>query len=630
MVLRGGTHQGDIRMEIAIVFRSLFSTPKFFCNFVDLINGSRSQLFWFLSKPFSWFKALLFVFINPFGFFGFWGNMGWIGDKRWKGYYGNKICMTLLYKSRGRCSITDVYHGGVSFEITGKEYGYFWDYKNGIRFAGVVFMRRESRSIDGLWCDQDIEKRLFGGTSNGSIMNYRLIKVAKGREVFFKNNLQTMGYVIECCSLYWWMCLTEIINNCMFQMSMSDDERLFEWCWIVGVWRSYRQRMVIAGNIERWRQGYFRDSVMMKIRMFRWLKIWLDNVMVQIKIVLRSMSLNFESLNIHVWEGYYGNTRILDTVWQLKEFGCKWCWWMYRSTVVFAYWISQFKVMVDAFEKKGVPVVTTEIYTGWNSDIMNRWIKLGLYIYEARFGNFLKKCDADVPSWFLLRMVNAEIICKTISTTAEDKCHYYSAGVLKWVTTGSVLDRFSFMEIGCWFCYMRWLICMGTTDDLYYIGTGWLCKKWSSNDLKKNSQVGLKWFWDGLKGIKVAACIVTGYWAGWMYSWASRCQWLEWARFNWFYSKWNEWAQRDSRWRDGSCVNMRRCCNKLEIIRRKWMEAGLDREKCEVGWKIWAFWISFFGLCILLPIIFCIRVWIFVMGLSWPLGFRIGLVVFFV
>uniref|UniRef100_A0A251SPC4 Uncharacterized protein n=1 Tax=Helianthus annuus TaxID=4232 RepID=A0A251SPC4_HELAN len=55
---------------------------------------------------------------------------------------------------------------------------------------------------------------------------------------------------------------------------------------------------------------------------------------------------------------------------------------------------------------------------------------------------------------------------------------------------------------------------------IYYIGLGWLYEKWTLNDLNKNNQFGrnlvfskwcrggLKWIWDGFKGIKMAVCCI--------------------------------------------------------------------------------------------------------------------------
>ncbi|KAJ0475861.1 hypothetical protein HanRHA438_Chr13g0585241 [Helianthus annuus] len=82
------------------------------------------------------------------------------------------------------------------------------------------------------------------------------------------------------------------------------------------------------------------------------------------------------------------------------------------------------------------------------------------------------------------------------------------------------VDGYRVMEISCWSCYMSCLSGDSHWVVIYYIGLGWLYEKWTLNDLNKNNQFGrnlvfskwcrggLKWIWDGFKGIKMAVCCI--------------------------------------------------------------------------------------------------------------------------
>ncbi|KAJ0772293.1 hypothetical protein HanOQP8_Chr03g0085721 [Helianthus annuus] len=115
VVLWGGTHYGDIRLEIATMFRTLYSTPKLVFYFLDLISGNQSHLYWFLSKPVSWFFAESFE-SDLLGSKGILGSWGWVAvirrrdfetmlmylewqkcrgyvktDSEWQGHCGNSV-----------------------------------------------------------------------------------------------------------------------------------------------------------------------------------------------------------------------------------------------------------------------------------------------------------------------------------------------------------------------------------------------------------------------------------------------------------------------------------------------------------------------------------------------------------
>ncbi|MFS8025750.1 hypothetical protein Hanom_Chr16g01478871 [Helianthus anomalus] len=74
-VLWGGTHHGDIRLEIATMIRTLYSTSKLVFYFLDLISGNQSHISWFFSKPVSSFFAESFEsdLLGSKGILGSWG-----------------------------------------------------------------------------------------------------------------------------------------------------------------------------------------------------------------------------------------------------------------------------------------------------------------------------------------------------------------------------------------------------------------------------------------------------------------------------------------------------------------------------------------------------------------------------
>ncbi|KAJ0715294.1 hypothetical protein HanPI659440_Chr13g0499451 [Helianthus annuus] len=106
-----------------------------------------------------------------------------------------------------------------------------------------------------------------------------------------------------------------------------------------------------------------------------------------------------------------------------------------------------------------------------------------------------------------------------------------------WLKTGSWMDYWRFKLGQKWKSFMAgysdgvgWQLFLAAARNelsggshwviYYYIGLGWLYEKWTLNDLNKNNQFGrnlvfskwcrggLKWIWDGFKGIKMAVCCI--------------------------------------------------------------------------------------------------------------------------
>ncbi|KAJ0475299.1 hypothetical protein HanHA300_Chr13g0463921 [Helianthus annuus] len=111
VVLGGGTHHGEIRLEIATMFRTLYSTPILVFNFLDLISGNQSQLYWFLSKPVSWFFDVSFE-SDLLGSKGILGSWGWaVVIKR------RDFVTMLVYLDVGRLLIWNFCYKGSSTDV---------------------------------------------------------------------------------------------------------------------------------------------------------------------------------------------------------------------------------------------------------------------------------------------------------------------------------------------------------------------------------------------------------------------------------------------------------------------------------------------------------------------------------
>ncbi|MFS8013799.1 hypothetical protein Hanom_Chr15g01337331 [Helianthus anomalus] len=127
----GGTYLGGIRLEIATMVRTLFSTPKCFCIFLDIISGNQSFHLWFLFRPVSCFKIESFGFVNPFGFVGDRGTLGWNGEIRWQRYYGFTMCKKLPCVLSGRYILMCCSQRKVLLVMHRWLQGYFWNYLSG-------------------------------------------------------------------------------------------------------------------------------------------------------------------------------------------------------------------------------------------------------------------------------------------------------------------------------------------------------------------------------------------------------------------------------------------------------------------------------------------------------------------
>ncbi|MFS8013829.1 hypothetical protein Hanom_Chr15g01337641 [Helianthus anomalus] len=587
MVPWGGTCQGDIRMEIAIEIRTLISTPNFFCTFIELIGGNQSLHLWFLSKLFSWFEALLFFFLNPFGFFGFWGNMGWNGGIRGWGYYGNKINMELLFivgrRSSSRGMNTCKYKVCISDDMD-----------DGVKQTIKVwrFMRSSLECIEiNVW------EGYFGNIGKfDDVGQVQIVGCKRWNQCKYKGTDRFLQWIRQCLDgLNEWtekvLCLCGVwvrpILKLLNAARPNENTKVVKDQYWLGAkyklvvtdlavggyidkginWLFFNMnRIIMLGRVIGWR--FCRRKVQRNCQNFRnknhvkltylssdkaglWIESWTKMMRYRRKYGLCIKVVCW----IFVWEGYcryFGNSEVAR---QLEMFSCrKWWRWKHKNTALFICW--------------------------------TRWCLNGLYGKLEM--NKTQSIHINPWKWSWAFLVRLILLANSRCLAAEN---------------GRIEEAVNTIA-----CYL------GDRGILGILEIKMLGFKWNHDDF--------------LKSVWWLNCLVR-----WILNWSGQMNWVsaKWAhlgiqKFNWSWA--NLWLLVI--WATG----MGNEDMGIGYTKRKWMVYYLGRNFCDR--EVWPKSHCLLRICGLSKKSsdgrrvsmsfrnFLVKFWVYVMGLCWPVGFRFG------
>ncbi|MFS7951521.1 hypothetical protein Hanom_Chr07g00596191 [Helianthus anomalus] len=647
-VLWGGTHHGDTRLEIATMIRTLFFTPKLVFYFLDLISGNQSLQSLFLSKPVSCFIAVNFCFVDPLGYFGVWGILGWVGGIRWQGCYGNIMCVMIPFLLDRKCKMLIHYQRNIWTVLASSLQGCVGKYSNSLLRLHVF---NDVTSLVRLIWDSDL--------------------VAGG--------------------------------------NVADVLRLLIWFWMFGRDRSCWQGNMIIENISLREQGYFWNSKEMIVNKFWGLNIWFGVGMEQSLKLLEYIRSDAVLLQVYIWKGHLWNIEKSYSEWQLQKFkrnvySCKYkvrmispglsCWllliwilktWAWIISVllrIWCYWDLIGGCKEYFFEKWVVATTDGAGYVKFvrNEEILQIWKGYMEIIHILELGleiKIIKGLMKTIENKNQLNQLIGWVIKHQLKSTANEiMCSYAGywccklRGVMgswtlwdvKTVKLKGFRKPFGYYAENIMDIQLKtaWIICLevGWNVDSAYMRY-WVrgliikrlgCKLLSNNRMSFNDLVSVwprwgeinwvvkawhTWLWAlGICGIAVMWKIV--YWDV-----SERCRLKSSQRINcwcgqldWAYSRWFQWdlpnyvwnwtdVRTSLKWPGGwDNVNMWIGC-----IKRQWAIFVLGHRHCDPAVdmlkSVKACCVDrFFSLS--LRNLF-IRIWVYVMGLCWPVGFRFGL-----